>query len=130
MAKPPAAVPSATSPSRTCGKVVVSKQSRTSAPHPPSSGPSSLHPTAPVELPLKVVAPVEPVAQNRKETIPLDPRQTTRPTNSPSPTRWEVADSRIMGRFNVYTTPPLETIAALPFEPASRRWQELPEDMG
>ena len=110
------------SPSRTCGKGVVSKQSRTSAPRPPSTGPSSLHPSAPVELPLKVVAPIEQVAQKRKATSPLDPRPTTRPTNSPSPTRWELAHSRIKGRFKDYITPPFETIADLPCEPASRRW--------
>ena len=64
------------------GTGVVSKQSRTSASRPPSSGPSSLHPTAPVDLPLKVVAPVGQVAQKRKATSPLDPRPTTRPTNA------------------------------------------------
>ena len=99
----PAAVPSAkrnpTSPSRTCGKGSVSKQFRTSAPRPPSTGPSSLHPSAPVELPPKVVPTVKQVAQKRKAT--------TRPTNSPSPTRWELAHSRIKGRFKNYITPPL-----------------------
>ena len=87
----------------------LSKQSRT------------LHPTAPVELPLKVVDPVEQVAQKRKATSPLDPRPATRPTNSPSPTRWELVYNRIKGRFKDYITPPLETIADLPCEPASRR---------
>ena len=36
---------------------------------PPSSGPSSLNPTVPVELLLKVIAPVEHVAQKRKATF-------------------------------------------------------------
>ena len=48
----------------------------------------------------------------------------------PSPTRWELAHSRIKGMFKDYITPPLETIVELPCEPASRRWQELPEDIG
>ena len=124
----PVAVPSAkrapNSPFRTCRKGAVSKQSNTAASRLPSSVPSSLHPTVPVELPLIVV---ESVAQKTKATSPLNPRQTTLPTNSPSAKRWELAHSRIKGRFVDYN---LETFADLPYEPDSRRWQEFPEDMG
>ena len=84
VAQPPATVPSTnrtlTSPSRTSGKGARPKPSGTTAPRPPYSGPSSLHPTAPVELPLMVVAPVEQVAQKKKATFPLDPRPTISPT--------------------------------------------------
>ena len=129
----PAAVLSAkrtpTSPSRTCGKGALSKQSRTSAPRPPSIGPSSLHPTAPVELPPKVVDLCR-RAGGPEEYGDFLVGSTTRPTNSPSPTRWELDRSRIKGRFNNYITPTLENIADLPCEPASRRWQDLPEDNG
>ena len=53
-----------------------------------------------------------------------------RPTDPTSPTRWELAHSRIKGRFKNYITPPLEIIADWPREPPSRRWQQLPKDVG
>ena len=71
-----------------------------------------------------MVAPIEQVAQKRKATSALDPRPTSR--LAIANTRWEFAHSQIKD----YITPPLETITDLPCKPASRRWQEFPEDMG
>ena len=62
--------------------------------------------TALVELPPEVVAPVEQVARNREATSPLDTGPTTRPTDPWSLPRWEIAHSRIKGRFNEYISPP------------------------
>ena len=38
--------------------------------------------------------------------------------------------NRIKGRFKDFITPPLDNIADLPRNPASSRWQILPEEMG
>ena len=95
------------SPSRRCGKGVVSKKW---APRPSSSGPSSLHLSAPVELPPMVVAPVEQVAQKRKATTD-DPSHQLTIANTLG-----LARSRIKGRLNNYITPPLK----LPHLPEER----------
>ena len=99
-------------------------------PIPPSTGRSSLPPTARVELPPRAAAPVEQVALKRKATSPLPPEQETRHTSPTSPTRWERAQSRLKGRFRRCITPPLDNIADLPRELPSQRWHQLPEDMG
>ena len=135
VAKPLGAVPfgnrNPASPTRTTGKGSRQKYvTFTSPPRPSVTGRSTLHPTAPVEPPATAVVPVEQVAQKRKATSPLPPRTVTRPTSPPSPTRWEIARSRIRGRFKDYITPPFDNIADLPRKPPSDRWQILPDEMG
>ena len=130
VAKPPGAVPSGnrnpTSPAKTTGKGPRRKRVPFTSPPPPSStGRSTLYPTATVERPATVEVPVEQVAQKRKASSPLPPRTVTRPTIPPAPTRWEMARSRIKGRFKDYITPPFDNIADLPRKPASGRWQIL-----
>ena len=102
----------------------------TSPPRPSSTGRSTLHPTAPVERPATAAVPVEQVAQKGKTSLPLPARTVTRSTSLPSPTCWEIARSRIKGRFKDYITPPVDNIADLPRKPASDRWQILPEETG
>ena len=70
------------------------------------------------------------MAQKRKAPSPLPPRTVTRPPSPLSPTRWEIARSRIKGRFKDYITPPFDNIVDLPRKPASSRWQILLEEMG
>ena len=53
-------------------------------------------------------------------------RQPSRPTEPTSPTRRDLAHSRVKGRF----TPPLENIKNLPREPPTQRWQQLSKEMG
>ena len=55
-----------------------------------------------------------------KATSLLPPRYRHPPAPS-SQTRWEIARSRIKGRFKDYITPPLDNIADLPCKPASSR---------
>ena len=74
--------------------------------------------------------PFEQLAQKIKATCPLMPRQSMSPTSLSSPTRWEIVRDQVKGRFKDFITPPLENIADLPRNPASSRWQILPEGMG
>ena len=77
------------------------------------------------------VPPVEQVAQKRKATSPLMPHQSeTRPTSPTAPTRSERAQSRLKGRYRSFITPPLENITDFTRELPSRRWQQLPKEMG
>ena len=86
----------------------------TSPPRPSVTGRSTLQPTAPVEPPVTAVVPVEQVAQKRKTSWPLLPRTVMRPTSPSSPTRWDIARSRIKWRFKDYITPPVNNLADLP----------------
>ena len=96
----PSGTPNPTSPSRTGGKGATQRSgSQTTAPRPTSRRPSLTLLTAPVELSTTFVAPVEQVAEKRKATSPLSPRQTNRPTNPKLPSRWGLAHSRIKGIF-------------------------------
>ena len=88
------------------------------------------YPKAPVEPPATAAIPVEHVAQKRKATSPLPPRQSTRPTGTSSPTHCTIARCRIKGRFKDFVTPLLDNIADRSRKPASTRWQILPEEMG
>ena len=111
--KQPAGFPSGTrtlpSPAKSSGKDAKYRSGfRTTAFRPEASGPSSTHLSAQVELSSAHVVPVEQVTRKRKATSPLPPRQSSRPTDPTSPTRWEFAHSRIKGRFKNYITPSLE----------------------
>ena len=101
--------------------------SQTTGPRPPSSGPSPTFLTASVELSTTFVASVNRWTR-RERRLPRCHHD--RPTNPTSPSRWQFAHSQIKGRFQDYITPPLENIEDLPREPPSRRWQQLPNDMG
>ena len=130
--KPPGAVPSGNrnpaSPTRTTGKGPKKKYiTFTSPPRLSVTGISTLQPTAPVELPVTAVVPVEQVALKRKASSPLPPRTVTCATSPPSPTRWEIATR---GRFKDYITPPVDNLTDLPRKLPSDRWQILPDDVG
>ena len=84
----------------------------------------------PVELASTRKVPVEPVVLKRKAKSPLEPRQQPRRSDPPSPTRWELARTKVKERFQNYITPLLEDMADLPVEPPSRGWQEIPKRMG
>ena len=116
------------SPARMTGKGPRSKLANYMiSPRPSSTGRTTLQPTAPVEPLATVAVPIEQVAQKRKITSPLMPRQSTCPTGPSSLTRWEKAQSRIKGDF---ITPPPENTADLPRKLASSRWPIFPEEMG
>ena len=116
VAKPSGAVPSdnwnPSSPTRTIGKGSRQK----SPPRPSATGTSTLLPTAPVEPPVTAVVPVEQVAQKRKASSPLLPRNVTRPTSPPTPppTCWVQVRTRLKGRFEDFISPPVENITDLP----------------
>ena len=67
-------------------------------------------------------------AQKRKACSPLEPRQPRR-NDPPSPTRWELARTKVKGKFKDCLSPPLDNEADLPVEPPSSRRLDLPEDM-
>ena len=79
--------------------------------------------TAPVELATTRKVPVEPAVKKWKAQSPLEPRQQPRRSDPSSPTRWELARTKVKVRFKYYITPPLEDMADLPVEPPSRWWQ-------
>ena len=115
VAKPPGAVPS---DNRNPASPTAGRGSRqkyltfASLPRPSVAGISSLQPTAPVEPPVTAVVPIEQVAQKRKASSPLPARTVTRPTSPPSPTRWEIARSRIKGGLGLRSTSLLPLITS------------------
>ena len=112
VAKPPGTVlsgnrkPASTAKTDGKGATTASAPAK-AAPSPPSTGPLSIPPTAAGEL--QRWPPVEQVAQKRRATSLLMPRQSSCPTDPTSLTCWEIAQSRMRGGLRITSLLPLKT---------------------